>query len=263
VLDAAVNLYVTDAGNNTIRMVTAAGVVTTFAGTAKKTGDADGVGTAALFNNPTGMAMDVSANLYVADTFNQTIRKISTAALTIYDTDGTTVLRTIPAGTSTTLAGSSGISGTFDGTGMFALFNSPSDVTLDAANNVYVADTGNSCIRRITSAGVVTTVAGMTGISGNRDGAGSSALFNQPQALKFGSFIYVLDTGNSIVRAILPSTFGVSTVPLKAATTTTTTTTTTSSSSGGGGGAPSAWFLAALGLLAAGRRFFRRQGAAG
>ena len=260
VLDSAVNLYVTDSGSNTIRLITQTGVVTTFAGTAKKTGDADGVGPAALFNNPTGIAIDASANLYVADTFNQTIRKISTAALSVFDKDGTTVLRTIPAGTSTTLAGSAGISGIFDGTGMFALFNSPNDVSLDASNNVYVADSGNSCIRRITPAGVVTTIAGIAGISGNRDGAGSSALFNQPQALKYSSFIYVLDTGNSIVRAIFPSNFAVSTVPLKAATTTTTTTPSTSSS--GGGGAPSGWFLAGLGLLAAGRRLFRRRGIA-
>jgi MYXO-CTERM domain-containing protein len=166
----------------------------------------------------------------------------------------------------TTLAGSAGISGVFDGTGPFALFNLPQGVAADSNANVYVVDTGNNSIRKVNSRGVVTTVAGIAGITGSRDGAGSTALFNQPQGLlttPSSGDIVVVDTGNSSLRYIVSSSGLVSTFVLKAPTTTTTTTDTSSSSSSGGGGAPSTWFLAALGLLAAGRRlgFFRRQSA--
>ncbi len=265
-VDASSNLYVTDTANNTIRMITPTHVVTTIAGTAKKVGDADGVGSAALFNNPTGMTVDSSSNLFVADTFNNTIRKISTAAVNNLAADGTTVLSTTPAYTVTTVAGSAGISGAYDGTGIFALFNLPQGLSIDTFNNLYVADTGNNCIRRVTNAGVSATIAGIAGIAGNRDGATGSALFNQPQALRVGSAFYVVDTGNSLIRIIQPSSV-VITPTLKVPTTVTTgtgtgTTTPTGTVTvipnvGAGGGAPSLWFYSSLLLLGLGRRFVR------
>jgi len=104
-VDNAGNLYVADAFNATIRKITSAGSVSTLAGSAGSRGDADGTGAAAQFNYPSGVAVDTAGNVYVADTYNNTIRKIN------------------PTGVVTTLAGSAGISGANDGTGIYALFN--------------------------------------------------------------------------------------------------------------------------------------------
>ncbi|HXA14382.1 MAG TPA: protease pro-enzyme activation domain-containing protein [Opitutaceae bacterium] len=135
------NLYIGDTNNDTIRRITPAGVVTTLAGTEGVTGTANGNGLSmALFNSPSGVATDSTGNIYVADTGNSTIRKIT------------------PGGTVTTLAGLGGIAGLLDGTGLNALFNHPKDLTVDSAGNVYVADTGNAAIRKITPAGAVTTL---------------------------------------------------------------------------------------------------------
>jgi sugar lactone lactonase YvrE len=185
-VDSAGNVYVADAFNQTIRKITSAGAVTTLAGSPGSRGEADGTGGAAQFNHPLGVAVDGSGNLYVADTFNDTIRKIT------------------PAGGVTTLAGSAGISGGNDGTGIYALFNQPVGVAVDGSGNVFVADTGNATIRRVTPNGVVTTLAGIAGIAGLSDGVGANALFNQPHgvALDGAGNVYVADTGNAAIRKI-------------------------------------------------------------
>ena len=134
-------VYIADSGNNTIRVATPGGSVATFAGTAGIAGSTDGQGTGATFNNPTGVAVDSSGNVFVADSGNSVIRRIS------------------PGGTVTTFAGVAGSTGTSDGTGTAARFNSPSGVAVDAQNNVYVADTRNNTVRKITSGGTVTTLA--------------------------------------------------------------------------------------------------------
>ena len=139
------NLYVGDADNDTIRKITPAGVVTTFAGKAGEIGSADGTGSNARFSGPRGVAVNAAGDVYVADTFNNTIRKIT------------------PAGVVSTLAGLAGQTGSADGTGSAARFNRPRGVAVDTASNVFVADTTNDTIRRITPAGVVTTVAGSPG----------------------------------------------------------------------------------------------------
>lgn len=259
--DSAGNLYVADATNHSIRKITSAGVVSTLAGGAGISGSTDGTGTAARFNYPTGVAVDTSGNVYVADTTNNTVRKITAA------------------GVVTTLAGTAGIAGSSDGSGSAALFNQPAGLAVDSAGNVYVADTGNSAIRRITGAGVVSTFAGLTSVAGLQDGTGTAAWFNQPKALVLDSSgnLLVADTGNAALRKV--TTAGVvTTVSLSTGTTTSTTTstttttttgttgTTTSSSSsggGGGGGAPSALFLLALAGLGLVRRLSRNQAVRG
>jgi hypothetical protein len=122
--DGAGNVYVADGSNNTIRMITPAGVVTTLAGTAGTIGSADGTGAAASFNAPGGIAVDASGNVYVADTGNDTLRKIT------------------PTGVVTTLAGSPGVAGSGNGVGAAAHFDVPSALGVDASgSNLYVADT--------------------------------------------------------------------------------------------------------------------------
>jgi uncharacterized delta-60 repeat protein len=185
-VDASGNVYVADTFNHTIRKITSAGVVTTLAGSAGNRGSADGTGGAARFYDPYAVAVDVSGNVYVADTHNGTIRKITSG------------------GVVTTLAGSAGSIGSADGTGSAARFYYPQDVAVDAAGNVYVADTNNQAIRKITSAGVVTTMAGSVGNGGSADGTGSGARFNGPGgvAVDASGIVYVADTYNHTIRKI-------------------------------------------------------------
>ncbi len=184
--DAAGNFYLSDAGNNTIRKITPGGAVSTVVGSAGLAGTADGVGADARFNHPTGIAVDGTGNIYVADTTNNTVREITLN------------------GAVSTIAGLAGVSGSQDGVGSDALFNSPSGLAADSYGNVYVADTGNSTIRKIAANGVVTTIAGLPGIAGLLDGAGSNAWFNQPKGLVLNSsgILYVADTGNAAIRAV-------------------------------------------------------------
>lgn len=160
--------------------------VATFAGSTTK-GSANGTGTAASFFNPAGVAVDSSGNIYVADTNNNDIRKIT------------------PAGVVTTFAGT-GSAGHANGTGTAASFAAPTGVAVDQNGNVYVADSGNNEIRKITPTGVVTTLAGST-TAGSADGTGSSASFNGPFALAVDSLgnVFVADTVNNEIREITPS----------------------------------------------------------
>ena len=188
--DSSGNVYVGDWSNQTIRKITPAGVVTTLAGTAGSAGWTDGTGSAARFYYPIGVATDSSSNVYVADTGNDTIRKIT------------------PAGVVTTLAGSVRVVGSIDGSGTAANFNSPYGVTTDSSGNVYVVDFGNSTIRKITSAGVVTTVAGTAMAPGSADGVGAAARFSHPNGLATdsGGTLYVADQGNYTIRRVVLDT---------------------------------------------------------
>jgi sugar lactone lactonase YvrE len=187
-VDGSGNVYVVDAQNSTIRMITPGGVVTTLAGTAGNNGSDDGTGTAASFAFPTGIAVDGAGNVYVADSGNSTIRKIT------------------PEGVVTTLAGTARNRGSADGTGAGASFTSPYGIAVDGSGNVFVADTENSTIRKIAPGGVVTTLAGMAGRAGFVDGQGSEARFNEPYglALDASGNLYVADRGNDAIRKITP-----------------------------------------------------------
>src|ERR1035437_885215 len=142
-VDGAGNVYVADTGNHTIRQIAPGGAVSTLAGLAGVSGSANGTGSSARFYQPEGVAVDSGGNVYVADTWNHTIRTIT------------------PAGVVSTLAGLAGVSGSANGTGSGAQFYQPQGVAVDTAGIVYVADTCNETIRKITAGGAVSTLAGL------------------------------------------------------------------------------------------------------
>lgn len=184
-VDVAGNVYVADYANNLIRKITPAGVVTTLAGSGAQ-GSTDATGTAASFFNPFGVAVDGTGNVFVTDQDNHLIRKIT------------------PAGVVTTFAGQVGVPGVINGTGTAAAFNYPRGICIDAAGNLYVTDYFGHTIRKITPAGVVTTVAGQAGVSGAVDATGTSASFFRPNGicLDFAGNLYVADRNNHKIRKI-------------------------------------------------------------
>ena len=188
-MDNASNVYVADTGNNTIRIITPNGTVTTLAGSAGNSGSSDGTGSAAQFESPYGVAVDQSNNVYVADSGNNTIRLIT------------------PDGIVATLAGLAGARGTAGGTGTPARFYFPEGVAADNSGNLYVADTGNDTIRKITPNALVSTIAGLAGSAGSSDGTRSVARFKGPGevAVDGAGNVYVADTGNSTIRKITPA----------------------------------------------------------
>jgi sugar lactone lactonase YvrE len=232
-VDAAGNTYVSDAGNNVIRKITPAGVVSTLAGNGTP-GYADGTGAIVKFNSPQGLAVDATGNIYVADRGNNVIRKIT------------------PTGTVSTYAGVT-TPGLFDAAaGSTAQFNAPVSVAVDASGNVYVADLKNRAIRKIAPTGAVATIAGgliypfligapnglafdaagnlyiadqsgrilklvqdkiLYTVAGSTtpgyvNGAGAAARFNTPQSLTFDAAgnLYVADFGNNAIRKIAITT---------------------------------------------------------
>lgn len=180
--DTEGNVYVADTSNSKIRKITPAGIVSTLAGSTQ--GFADGAGATAKFSNPIGVATDAAGNVYVADTYNSKIRKIT------------------PDGMVSTIAGST--QGFADGIGDVARFALPYRIAIDAADNIYVADTGNYKIRKITPAGMVSTTAGST--QGFADGIGSAARFSGVQgiAVDTDGNVYVTDSSNYKIRKITP-----------------------------------------------------------
>jgi predicted permease len=184
------NLYVADESNFTIRkIVIATGAVTTLAGTAGVAGSADGIGAAASFTDPCAITTD-GTNLYVGDYGDNTIRKI-----------------VIATGAVTTLAGTAGVTGSADGIGAAASFDSPSGVTTDGTN-LYVAERSNNTIRKIVIATrTVTTLAGTAGVSGSADGTGAAASFNGPDEITMdGINLYLADRANNKIRKIVIAT---------------------------------------------------------
>jgi sugar lactone lactonase YvrE len=164
-VDAAGSVYVADSGNHKIRKiytdpVTQALMVRDVAG-ALTPGYQDGAAANAKFDYPVSMTLDAVGNIYLIDVYNQAIRKIT------------------PQGVVSTLAGGNG-QGFGDGSGTAVKFNNPSAITIDSAGTLYVADYGNSVIRKVTQQGVVSTFAGQPGVAGTADGTGTSARFSFP-----------------------------------------------------------------------------------
>ena len=225
-------------------------IVTTLAGSAGLSGSTDGTGSVARFARPADVAVDPAGNLFVADTNNHTIRRISVAGVvttlagqagasggsdgsgsarfshpsgvavdaagTVYvaDTDNATIRKVTVAGSVSTLAGLAGVSGSADGTGSTARFHGPSGIVVDAAGILFVADTLNHTIRQVTPAGAVTTIAGAAGASGALDATETFARFHGPQglALDTAGNLFVADTNNHTIRRVVTGTGAVSTV---------------------------------------------------
>jgi uncharacterized protein YjdB len=186
-VDPSGNVYVSDTGNNKIRVITPAGVVSTLAGSGS-VGSQNGQGSAATFATPMGIAVDNNANVYVADNQNCLIRKISAS------------------GSVSTFAGN-GTCVSTDGVGTNASLMYPMALTIDPNGNLFVTDTVSPKIRKITPQGVVVTIAG-TGVPGYNNGIGTSATFKEfPQgiAVDASGNVYVSDTGNNSIRKITPS----------------------------------------------------------
>ncbi|HQX90415.1 MAG TPA: hypothetical protein PKY03_08465 [Moraxellaceae bacterium] len=250
--DGAGSFYVSDITAHIIRKITPSGKVFTLAGTANASGHKDGMGISALFNKPSGLALDTSGNLYVADPGNNAIRKIT------------------PAGVVSTVAGGMTLQGIANGDVSVGRFMYPQSVGVDAAGNVYVADTQNDCLRKITSGGIistfsgactgfgpaaepidgtsttarfndlghilmkadgsmyvtdshsirhvstngaVTTIAGSPGQNGSADGVGSLARFMRPQGMALsGNTLVVADPGNQKIRQVNLLTHAVTTI---------------------------------------------------
>jgi sugar lactone lactonase YvrE len=183
------NVFVTGWNDCTVRKVTPAGNVTTIVGVSAVCGEKDGVGTNARLGNPSGIVMDKHGDFYFADETGCTVRKMTASGIV------------------TTVAGNPGVCGSKDGVRSAAEFNVPSWTAVDQHGNIYVADYLNFTVRKVTTAGVVTTLAGLSGVSGSADGLGTVARFDHPDGIalvdgKTHVEVYVADRNNNAVRKI-------------------------------------------------------------
>jgi sugar lactone lactonase YvrE len=230
VVDKSGNVFVVDASNDVVRKVTPTGTVTTFAGTAGVSGASDGLGSAARLSHPDAVALDRDGNLVVLDLGSGKIRKITPAGevttrdvffytsnfgfggvavdgagnVFIADNVNSVIWKMGPAGQPVWFAGGGSSKRGSDGTGKEASFDRPQGIAVDGADNLYVADSMDCTIRKITPAAVVTTLAGSTYERGSADGTGPAARFFYPidVALDGEGNVYVADFFNNAIRKI-------------------------------------------------------------
>ena len=182
------DIFVADVGTHTIFRITSAGAVRVFAGVVGSAGTLDGRDERARFYRPADVAVDPRGDFYIADTDNNTIRKIT------------------PSGVVSTIAGVAGVRGSEDGPALSARFRYPTGIAVDDGGEIYVADFHNHVIRKITTEGHVITLAGSAENAGSADGNRSSARFNLPHevAVDRARNVYVADFGNHTIRRITP-----------------------------------------------------------
>jgi sugar lactone lactonase YvrE len=180
-------VFVSDTAANRIRRISPTGVVTSLT-TSSVAGFGDGSAAAARFNGPTGLAVDRSGNLFIADTGNNVIRRLGTDGIV------------------TTIAGTAGVAGFTDGRGTASTLNGPTALAFDASGNLYVADTGNNAIRQVAPSGLVTTMIG-TGSAGHANGPGRTAMLSAPTGLAVDAAgrLVIADGGNRVVRLASPA----------------------------------------------------------
>jgi len=234
-LDSSGNLYIADSANHVIRMVNTAGIISTFAGngTGGYQGD-NGLATGAELNLPTSVALDSAGNVYIADSKNGRIRKVAAGnIITLLGSGATSGILINPvsvvvdsagnfyiadngnksilkygAAALTTLAGDGnpGFGGD-NGPSTLAELNNPAGVAVDSSGNLYIADSNNSRIRRISPGGTITTIAGNGSFNYNGDGGpATSAALNFPHGVTVDSAgrIYVADSNNHAIRLLQP-----------------------------------------------------------
>jgi sugar lactone lactonase YvrE len=239
VTDASGNLYVSDSGISLLRKITPDGIVSTVAGNTTQS-SVDGKGTAASFTALFGIAIDGSNNIYLTD--NNLIRKMTPDGTVItltqklssasyisivvdpsgnlYAADpvNNVIWKMNSVGIPIKFAGD-GSQSSVDGTGTSASFSRPTALTIDAAGNLFVVDRGSCLVRKVTPAGVVTTIAGNNMHAGYLDGKGTTAMFYDPTgiAVDIANNLYICDHGNNMIRKITPdgsvSTFAGSKTP--------------------------------------------------
>ena len=223
-------LYVADSVKSTIRKVTQKGVVTTLAGTPGVRAYIDGTGKAAAFTDPMSVACDSAGNLYVVEYNYHGVRKISPTGVVstvagasaagfgttwgvavdsrgyLYVGSNGAVRKITPAGVVSTLAGLPGTTGDVDGKGSSARFSNVLHLAVDGAGNVFVSDNGNDLIRKITPAGLVSTIGGLTRAGGSNDGKGAIARFDRPAGIIVDEegTVYIADSGNQTIRMGTP-----------------------------------------------------------
>ena len=194
--DGQGNLFICDKSNNAVRkLVISSQAVITVVG---NSGSPDGIGSAARFNAPYGVAYDGQGNLYICDSFNSTIRKLVIATQKV-----------------STIAGLAGSNGSADGFGSNARFNQPYGVAYDGQGNLYICDTGNNIIRKLMIAtGAVTTIAGTAGLSGTNDGVGLNAKFSGPWGITYDGQgnLFICDYYSTVIRKLVIATQAVTTV---------------------------------------------------
>ena len=226
-LDSAGNIYVTD--EYTIRTITPAGIVATLAGQAGKSGNADGTGPDARFQDARDVAIDRAGNLYVTDVSNHTVRKVTAAGVVTtwagqampyasVDGFGPAARFGLPTGIARDGAANLYVTDHFNGAvrritaaGLASTvavgFVTPDGIAIDVSGNLYVTDSGDNTVRKITPAGIASILAGQAGNSGSTDGTGVNALFNKPfgTAVDGAGNLLIADSGNHTIRKISPA----------------------------------------------------------